>query len=235
MCKGSCRRTPTEGLAECLRWHTVLPHRITERRLVADPATITTPGIRYQQYGCVPSIPPAWPCHAIPPLHKGGFFFAQVDTTGKGKERNGSSVTLGPVAGRAQCLGRHIFFAQVDTTGPSSHNPHGCSVALGPYRAPPGARKRSGKNLVFPRDPAAAPADYLQVISALCRNNTPPKLQKIPRRFPPGDFLQQHPPQRMLWITRFPVWRRRAGRWDRSPRPDPPARLFWPAPPDPDL
>ena len=72
MCKGSCRRTPTEGLAECLRWHTVLPHRTTERRLVADPATITTPGIRYQQYGCVPSIPPAWPCHAVPPLHKGG-------------------------------------------------------------------------------------------------------------------------------------------------------------------
>ena len=165
MCKGSCRRTPTEGLAASRRWHTALPVRwpdghtalprwATERRLVADPATITTPGIRYQQYGCVPSIPPAWPCHAVPPLHKGGFFFAQADTT-----------------------------------GPSSHNPHGCSVALGPYRAPPGARKRSGKNLVFPRDPAAAPADYLQVISALCRNNTPPKLQKIPRRKPPGDFF----------------------------------------------
>ena len=55
------------------------------------------------------TIPPAWPCHAVPPLHKGGFFFAQANTT-----------------------------------GPSSHNPHGCSVALGPYRAPPGARKRSG-------------------------------------------------------------------------------------------
>ena len=95
------------------------------------------------------TIPPAWPCHAVPPLHKGGFFFARVNTTGQSKERNGSSVTL----------------------------------------APPGARKRSGKNLVFPRDPAAAPADYLQVISALCRNNTPPKLQKIPRRKPPGDFF----------------------------------------------
>ncbi len=58
------------------------------------------------------TIPPAWPCHAVPPLHKGGFFFAQVDTTGKGKESYGSSVTL----------------------------------------APPGARKRSGKNLVFPRE-----------------------------------------------------------------------------------
>ena len=55
------------------------------------------------------TIPPAWPCHAVPPLHKGGFFFAQANTT-----------------------------------GPSSHNPHGCSIALGPYRAPPGARKRSG-------------------------------------------------------------------------------------------
>ena len=87
------------------------------------------------------AIPPAWPCHAVPPLHKGGFFFAQVDTT-----------------------------------GPSSHNPHGCSVALGPYRAPPGARKRSGKNLVFPRKPAAALPTGMMVISALRRNNTPPTL-----------------------------------------------------------
>ena len=89
-----------------------------------------------------------------------------------------------PVAGRAQCLGRHTFFAQANTTGKGKES-YGSSVTL----APPGARKRSGKNLVFPRDPAAAPADYLQVISALCRNNTPPKLQKIPRRFPPGDFF----------------------------------------------
>ena len=87
------------------------------------------------------TIPPAWPCHAVPPLHKGGFFFAQVDTT-----------------------------------GPSSHNTHGCSVALGPYRAPPGARKRSGKNLVFPREPAAALPTGMMVISALRRNNTPPTL-----------------------------------------------------------
>ncbi len=46
---------------------------------------------------------------------------------------------------------------------------------------PPGARKRSGKNLVFPREPAAASSDGLQVISALRRNNTPPMTKSRPR------------------------------------------------------
>ena len=95
----------------------------------------------------------------------------------------------GPVAGQAQCLGGHTALPRWETElswlDAGQQRWHGSSVTL----APPGARKRSGKNLVFPRDPAAAPADYLQVISALCRNNTPPKLQKIPRRFPPGDFF----------------------------------------------
>ena len=47
------------------------------------------------------------------------------------------------------------------------------------------AGKRSGKNLVFPRDPAAASPDGLQVISALCRNNTPPT-PEIPFRISGG-------------------------------------------------
>ena len=34
------------------------------------------------------TIPPAWPCHAVPPLHKGGFF-ALRHTTNQGKDRNG--------------------------------------------------------------------------------------------------------------------------------------------------
>ena len=42
------------------------------------------------------TIPPAWLRHAVPPLHKGGLFFAQANTTGKGKESFGSSVTLVP-------------------------------------------------------------------------------------------------------------------------------------------
>ena len=106
------------------------PHRCRARQL--NESRLEFPGF---------TIPPAWPCHAVPPLHKGGFFFAQANTT-----------------------------------GPSSHNTHGCSVALGPYRAPPGARKRSGKNLVFPRESAAALPTGMMVISALRRNNTPPTL-----------------------------------------------------------
>ena len=45
------------------------------------------------------------------------------------------------------------------------------------------AGKRSGKNLVFPRDPAAASPDGLQVILALCQNNTPPMAQEGPGGF----------------------------------------------------
>ena len=51
---------------------------------------------------------------------------------------------------------------------------------LAPAGAPPGARKRSGKNLVFPRGPAAASASDMIVISALRRNNTPPMAQEGP-------------------------------------------------------
>ena len=45
---------------------------------------------------------------------------------------------------------------------------------------PPGARKRSGKNLVFPRRPGAASPSGMIVILALCQNNTPPALQEGP-------------------------------------------------------
>ena len=56
----------------------------------------------------------------------------------------------------------------------------GAAVREHPLTAPPGARKRSGKNLVFPRGPAAASASDMIVISALCRNNTPPMAQEGP-------------------------------------------------------
>ena len=59
-------------------------------------------------------------------------------------------------------------------TGPGAQ--YGSSVTL----APPGARKRSGKNLVFPRKPGAASPTVLMVISALCRNNTPPAAKNRP-------------------------------------------------------
>ena len=150
------------------------------------------------------TIPPAWPCHAVPPLHKGGFFFAQANTT-----------------------------------GPSSHNPHGCSVALGPYRAPPGARKRSGVR--WPDGQAVLPHQIAQ--QSQTQKSSPEQQESF--------FLCVNPNTEALYtllpsagaqfgcsvtlLTRSPVWRRRAGHWGRFPRPDPPARLFWPAPPDPDL
>ena len=45
------------------------------------------------------------------------------------------------------------------------------------------ARKGSGKNLVFPRGTAAASPNDLQVILALCQNNTPPMAQEGPGGF----------------------------------------------------
>ena len=149
------------------------------------------------------TIPPAWPCHAVPPLHKGGFFFAQVDTTGQGKERNGSSVTL----------------------------------------APPGARKRSGVR--WPDGQAVLPHQIAQ--QSQTQKSSPEQQESFflcvnPNTEALYTLLPSAGAQERLWrlatvtlLTRFPVWRRRAGRWDRFPRPDPPARLFWPAPPDPDL
>ena len=69
---------------------------------------------------------------------------------------------------------------------------------LAPAGAPPGARKRSGKNLVFPRGPAAALASGMIVISALRRNNTPRVAQEGPS-VTLGRNLGQHPPQRVFW------------------------------------
>ncbi len=95
LCKGSCRRTPTEGLAEYRRWQPVLPVRCPDgpsawavilslprriqpakakRGMAAGPprrcrarqlneSRLEFPGF---------TIPPAWLCHAVPPLHKGG-------------------------------------------------------------------------------------------------------------------------------------------------------------------
>ena len=58
LCKGSCRRTPTEGLTASRRTQAVLPHPTIENQLNHSPGF---------------AIPPAWRCHAVPPLHKGGF------------------------------------------------------------------------------------------------------------------------------------------------------------------
>ena len=61
MCKGSCRRTPTEGLTASRRTQAVLPHPTIENQL---------------NHSLGFAIPPAWRCHAVPPFAQGGLFFA---------------------------------------------------------------------------------------------------------------------------------------------------------------
>ena len=61
LCKGSCRRTPTEGLTASRRTQAVLPHPTIENQL---------------NHSLGFAIPPAWRCHAVPPFAQGGLFFA---------------------------------------------------------------------------------------------------------------------------------------------------------------
>ena len=76
-------------------------------------------------------------------------------------QRKAFCVRFGSIAWRGS-----VVWVRRLAAWPSGHR---TSVTL----APPGARKRSGKNLVFPREPGAASPTDLQVISALRRNNTP--------------------------------------------------------------
>ena len=88
----------------------------------------------------------------------------------------------GPVAGRPYCL----CLGSLCLPGQREYDSPGTGLAqrgraVWPRRLaapPPGARKRSGKNLVFPREPAAALPTGMMVISALRRNNTPPIAKK---------------------------------------------------------
>ena len=117
----------------------------------------------------------------------------------------------GPVAGRCKnspetgefCFVSQPFPWRLAAQAPGqSHRRHSppppfaqgrllCPIASGqpfPWRlAPTGPRreagKRSGKNLVFPRGTAAASPNNLQVILALCQNNTPPMAQEGPGGF----------------------------------------------------
>ena len=93
LCKGSCRRTPTEGLTASRRTQAVLPVRCPDSQAVLPhPATELRPK---------PKKPPGWEAFcsvpgAIPPA-------AQAAT---------------PLCTRgAQCLGSHTLFAARHTTG----------------------------------------------------------------------------------------------------------------------
>ncbi|RHT73531.1 hypothetical protein DW741_03075 [Ruminococcaceae bacterium AM28-23LB] len=76
---------------------------------------------------------------------------------------------------RCACLGKESMTAQA--LGLSGA---GAQYGSGGSPPPPRGRKRAGENLVFPREPAAALPTGMMVISALCRNNTPPMLQEGP-------------------------------------------------------
>ena len=111
----------------------------------------------------------AWSASGVPPqaycapaLSNGN----QAGCVHLSKERNGCPDT-GPArhsawgakkVGEVPCRDGHTFFAFLHTT----------------------CRVRKHNTTAQALGPAAAPADYLQVISASCRNNMPPKLQKSP-------------------------------------------------------
>ncbi len=170
--------------------HTALPRQATELRLVvffkAKRGTAVSPRdrcrARQQNGACFHSIKQSTPAEffrwrslSFPDGHT---LFPQEDTTSKGKERNGSSVTL--VRWRSLSFPRAATLSFPRKTQPAK--------AKRGTAAPPGARKGSGKNLVFPRGPEAASPTGLMVISALRRNNTPP-MPEIPF----WDFRQPSP------------------------------------------
>ena len=104
MCKGSCRRTPTEGLAASRRWQPALPVpcRDTQTALPRWAVERKPVGVSWLHN------PPCMALPCCPPFAQGGLrraaagktFFAQANTTGKGKESYGSSVTLAPPGAR---------------------------------------------------------------------------------------------------------------------------------------
>ena len=77
MCKGSCRRTPTEGLAEYRRWQPVLPVRCPDGQAVL-PHPVKQPSKMMQSA----SQSPLHGCAMLSPLCTRGAFFALRHTTG---------------------------------------------------------------------------------------------------------------------------------------------------------
>ncbi len=145
----------------------------------------------------------AWSASGVPPqaycapaLSNGN----QAGCVHLSKERNDSPGTGSvPVSGIMRC---RPYCSQCDKPSPGGVPPQAyCAPAPGNRAKADCIHSGKERNGCGGSPPAAAPADYLQVISASCRNNTPPKLQKSPGEIS-GGFLQQPSPQRRLWINR---------------------------------
>ena len=127
------------------------------------------------------AIPPAWRCHAVPPLHKGGFSLP----CGTGPLPRWAS----PVPGLSYSL------------CPGKHNePRQRQYGRGGSSPRREAGKRSGKNLVFPREPGAASPTVLQVIFPFGKITRRGRPRRGPAILSPGRSLGQHPPQRVFWL-----------------------------------
>ena len=211
-------------LAECLRCHIVLPHEAIKSKLLCGTWLLPDPARGAKKVGQqrdAGGVPPLSYC-ALARSNQIKTSLRHLAPTQPRRRREkdrGSSVTLAeclrchivlphkaikskllcgtwllpsPV-GDAKKVGKQRDAAPILRSRAKQSN-QGFSAALGPYPAPSETRKRSGKNLVFPREPAAASPTGMMVISALGRNNTPP-MPKIPS----WDFRQPSP-QRRLWL-----------------------------------
>ena len=189
LCKGSCRRTPTEGLTAIHRTQAVLP--VPSRR---TQAVLPHPTIENQlNHSPGFTIPPAWLRHAVPPLHKGG-------------------CGVPP----AQCLGCHIALPRWAieprpvvcwaSLSPGKHNRpfprHWARTASRPLPVLARQHRSTGANNAYSlqRVLGAAARRYF----VLRRNNTLPR-PKIPL----WGFWSSSP-QRRLWL----LGGANLGRWE---------------------
>lgn len=124
----------------------------------------------------------AWSASGVPPqaycapaLSNGN----QAGCVHLSKERNDSPGTGSvPVSGIMRC---RPYCSRCDKPSPGGEPPLAiCAAAPGNRAKADCIHSGKERNGCGGSPPAAAPADYLQVISASCRNNTPPKLQKSP-------------------------------------------------------
>ena len=129
------------------------------------------------RWGCAP-------CPTAPGVINHHPVGAGLQSWQSGGERSVSAPILSPavcaVIPRCSRRGEPRLERALVQSWQNSAEKDGC-ICLGPTGTPPGARKRSGKNLVFPRGPAAASPTGMMVILALCQNNTPP-MPEIPYR-----------------------------------------------------
>ena len=162
------------------------------------------------------TIPPAWPCHAVPPLHKGGLrraaagktLFAWMDTTGLARERSMGAASRrqslsrrSPTAPFAQ--GSHLCLGKYNRLSAGAQ--YGCSVTL-PRLGREKGRGSGGRTAILSLPFCIGPAwrgSAVRLPRHWAQNNTPPIAKKTS---PTGKsrracFYCEPLPQQRLWLT----------------------------------